>query len=289
MTLNFSPLLNQDTIDIIEHKLKLINSNSYINFELLEEQLKNVNSLVLPNIHQSTGHIFIDEEISRIKSLCLKYDVKIIYENYPIFKVDDQKTKYIKSFFEKYIPKANLFVPIKSQYLLVDFRRYNYKFSFLEDKFFMLDLNLNLKYLENKLEKIKLEVLEIFPRVVKNDMEWKVLLTQEQYNICRQKATEKAFSGRYNLCTANGIYHCVCCDNKLFSSDHKIKSKTGWPSYSSTIDKNSIYIQIDRSHNMTRQEVLCAVCDAHLGHLFVDTRSRSGQRYCINSTSLKLK
>ena len=111
-------------------------------------------------------------------------------------------------------------------------------------------------------------------------------LTPEQYNICREKGTEPAFSGKYWNLKGKGVYSCICCDTELFSSGTKFDSGTGWPSFFSPIKKNNIKEIDDLSHDMQRTEVVCSNCDAHLGHVFPDGPNPTGMRYCVNSLSL---
>lgn len=123
-------------------------------------------------------------------------------------------------------------------------------------------------------------------KVIKNDDEWKALLSSEAYYVARQHGTERAFTGEYADFKGDGVYHCVCCGAPLFDSTAKFNSGTGWPSYYQPISADALDEKKDMSHGMIRVEVLCSNCDAHLGHVFPDGPAPSGLRYCINSVCL---
>lgn len=123
----------------------------------------------------------------------------------------------------------------------------------------------------------------------KTEEEWRQQLTPEQFEVCRNKGTERAFTGEYYDCREAGIYRCVCCGAELFDSGTKFDSGTGWPSFYQPVEESGVKTEDDTSHGMRRTEVMCGRCDAHLGHVFPDGPEPTGLRYCINSVALTLE
>lgn len=124
------------------------------------------------------------------------------------------------------------------------------------------------------------------PKIEKSDAEWQKLLTAEQFNVTRKHGTERAFSGPHQDEKRGGMFKCVCCGNDLFETSAKFDSGTGWPSFFKPADDGSVSEHKDRSFFMTRTEIRCADCDAHLGHVFPDGPNPTGLRYCMNGHAL---
>ena len=132
------------------------------------------------------------------------------------------------------------------------------------------------------------KVAQTNERIEKTDEEWRQELTPEQYQIARQAGTEAPFTGKYHDSKDPGTFHCVCCDTPLFNSGEKFDSGTGWPSFWQPVTKDAVETKSDRAYGMVRNEVVCAKCDAHLGHVFPDGPPPTGLRYCMNSASMDL-
>lgn len=125
------------------------------------------------------------------------------------------------------------------------------------------------------------------PEVIRSDEEWRAQLSPEQYDVLRNKGTERPWSGKYVTNHDDGTYHCAACGEELFSSDTKFESGSGWPSFYEPAVAGAVELHQDRTHGMTRTEVTCRRCGGHLGHVFDDGPEPTGQRFCMNSLSLE--
>lgn len=157
----------------------------------------------------------------------------------------------------------------------------------ISSKNFKIDPNILIQ--NNIQDSTKNKGNEMEEKINKTEAEWKEVLTSEQYYVLRQKGTERAFTGEYDKHFEKGVYKCAACDNILFESDTKFDSGCGWPSFFTPLAKDRVIYKEDLSYGMVRTEVMCAKCGGHLGHVFDDGPEPTGQRYCMNSVSLKFE
>ena len=132
----------------------------------------------------------------------------------------------------------------------------------------------------------KTSIMDTTKKIYRTEEEWKKILTPEQFHVLREKGTDAPFTGKLTFHKEKGMYTCAACVNELFTSDMKFDSSCGWPSFDREIEGGKIITQTDKSYGMVRTEILCAKCGSHLGHLFDDGPTKTGMRYCVNSTSL---
>ncbi len=157
----------------------------------------------------------------------------------------------------------------------------------ISSKNFKIDPNILIQ--NNVQDSTKNKGNEMEEKINKTESEWKEVLTSEQFYVLRQKGTERAFTGEYDKHFEKGVYKCAACDNVLFESDTKYDSGCGWPSFFTPLAKDRVIYKEDISYGMVRTEVMCAKCGGHLGHVFDDGPEPTGQRYCMNSVSLKFE
>jgi methionine-R-sulfoxide reductase len=136
---------------------------------------------------------------------------------------------------------------------------------------------------------VKTSAMDTTKKINRTEEEWKAALTPQQYHVLREKGTDAPFTGKFTYNKEKGTYYCAACGNELFTSDMKFDSSCGWPSFDKEIEGGKIKTQKDTSFGMVRTEILCGKCGSHLGHLFDDGPTVTGQRYCVNSTSLDFK